>query len=543
MRDAFHDSAARWPPPRCHGGTRKDLISTITDWGAGGSEHAEPILWMHGPFGVGKSALAQTCTEALASKNKLAASVFFSGPNRRNDPNRVFPSIAYQISIKCPSLGKIVDSVIMRDRTIATASRQIQFDELLAKPLRQIGSQVTASIEGWVIVLDGLDECRGRDEQCEIIQIVASSIRNRSTPFRWLIISRPEVHIKHSMANKKISPLLFNIDIPLSPGIDDDIRSYLESELKAIGEQYHLSSSWPSDTNITALLEVIGGLWLAAATVIRFVGDRKFSTPITQLRLVLSFGERQQGTVTSSSNNPWDQMDRLYHFLLQQLPSTIVSRIRKLLLLSTLYYMSYVNMGVELANALGLPQEEFEAACGFLHAVLYLGESDYPRHSGTVIKFYHSSFMEFMEDATRSAEFCIYGDCVEKLRQEVMDRINKVHNQIRSLGRSGLLSTTHSRIIESDNYALYSGAKFSLTSSHPPPSLDPNHQLVYLSLIKSLVALLDFENNPEKQIRITESVAVSLQDLDFSMMRCLSRGSSISISIRVDFARRNVSQK
>jgi hypothetical protein len=202
MRDAFHDSAARWPPPRCHDGTRKDLIKTITDWEAGASDHTESILWIHGPFGVGKSALAQTCTEALASRNKLAASLFFSRPNRRDDPNRVFTSLAYQISLKCQSLEEVVDRTIVKNPTLLTASRRIQFEELIVKPLRQIGASV-ADIEGWIIVLDGLDECRGggsdgnmgREEQCEIIDIIATSVRNHTTPFRWFIISRPEIHI------------------------------------------------------------------------------------------------------------------------------------------------------------------------------------------------------------------------------------------------------------------------------------------------------------------------------------------------------------
>jgi hypothetical protein len=454
MRDSFHDSAARGPPPKCHGGTRKDFISTITDWGTDTSEHAEPILWVHGPFGVGKSALAQTCTEALASKNKLAASVFFSGPNKRNDPNRVFTSIAFQICSKCPLLADIIDRTVQDHPDHLTASREVQFEKLVVGPLRQIGTREMAAIEGWVIVLDGLDECQGRGAQCEIIQTVASSVRDRSTPFRWLIISRPEVHINRSMADKNIIPLLFNIDIPLSPEIDDDIRNYLMSELKAIGERYCLLPSWPSDANITALLKIIGGLWVAAATIVRFVGYENFSTPITQLGLVLSFGERLHSTVTSSPNNPWDPMDLLYHFLLKQLPSTIISRVRKILLLNRLYWRSHFNTTVELAYALGLRQEEFAAACGFLQSVLYLGESDDIRYPGTLIKFYHASFMEFMEDEERSGGFCIYGDCVEKLRQEVVDRINKVHDQIRPLGRSGLLPTTHSRTFRSDNLCI-----------------------------------------------------------------------------------------
>jgi hypothetical protein len=450
MRDAFHDSAARWPPPRCHDGTRKDLIKTITDWGVGASDDAKSILWIHGPFGVGKSALTQTCVEALASRNKLAASLFFSLPNKRDDPNRIFTSIAYQISVKCPSLEEVVDRTIVKNPTLLTASRRIQFEELIVKPLRYVGASV-AGMEGWVIVLDGLDECRGgdmrkgmgddlegsmgREEQCEIIDIIAASVRNRSTPFRWSIISRPEIHINQSMEH--ISHLLFTISIPLSPETDTDIRNYLISELKAIGERHRLSPSWPSDTDVAALLKIIAGLWVSAATIVRFVGDRDVSAPITQLCLVLSFGERVQRDMKASSDNPWAQMDLVYHFILQRLPSTIISRVRKILLLNSHYYNT-VNQAVELGYILGLSQEDFTAACCFLQSVLYLDESggsDDP--PGRIIKFYHASFMEFMRDKRRSKDFYIYDDCFAELQQEIIDRINKVHDQVCSLGRPG----------------------------------------------------------------------------------------------------------
>jgi hypothetical protein len=449
MRDAFHDSDARWPPPKCHDGTRKDLIKTITEWGAGTSEHTESILWIHGPFGVGKSALAQTCTEALASRNKLAASLFFSRPNRRDEPGRIFTSIAYQISLKCPSLEEVIDRTIIKNPTLLTASRRIQFEELIVKPLRQIGASV-ADIEGWIIVLDGLDECRGRDtykgmgggpdgnmgreEQCEIIDIIATSVCNHTTPFRWFITSRPEIHINQSMEH--ISPLLFTISIYLSPDSDTDIRNYLISELKAIGERHRLSPSWPSDADVAALLKIIAGLWVSAATVVRFMGDRNVSAPITQLRLVLSFGERVRRDMKASSDNPWAQMDLLYYFLLQRLSSTIISRVRKILLLNR-HYSGHRSQLVELACILGLPQEEFTAACGFLQSVLYLEVDGSYGHTGTNIKFYHASFLEFMVDQGRSKDLCIYGDCFAELQRELIDQIHKVHDQVCSVGPPG----------------------------------------------------------------------------------------------------------
>jgi hypothetical protein len=55
--------------------------------------------------------------------------------------------------------------------------------------------------------------------------------------------------------------------------------------------------------------------------------------------------------------------------------------------------------------------------------------------------------------------------------------------------------------------------------------------------------LLDFKRHPGKQVRITESVAASLQDLDFSKMRLLSGDNSRLIALKVDIARASVSQK
>jgi hypothetical protein len=430
MRDAFHDSAARWPPPRCYRGTRVDRILTITDWGLSVAEDVEPILWMHGPFGVGKSALAQTCTEIFVSKKKLAASVFFSHPNRRNDPDRVFTSIAYQVCARCPSLADIVDRAVQKEPTHLTASREIQFRELLVNPLREIGIKEMARLKGWIIVLDGLDECEGRNEQCEIIDIIATSVRHQTTPFRWFIASRPELHIQRSMSKEQIFPFLFHLDIPLSPETDDNIRNYLLSELDVIREQYGLSPSWYSEDNVTALIRIIAGLWVSAATIIRFVGDRNVAAPITQLKLVLTFGESVRRTVTSLANNPWAHIDLLYHFLLQRLPPTIVSRVRKILLLNRLYTPEQVYKSLELAHVLEISLEEFYSACGFLQSVLYLKQYEQHRHK-LKIEFYHASFMEFMEDQRRSKDFWIYGDCLEELQQEVIELINIMHSHAR----------------------------------------------------------------------------------------------------------------
>lgn len=72
MPDAFHDSSARYPPPRCHPRTRKEYITKLTNLAI--SDDAEHLLWMFGPAGAGKSAVAQTSTERLAEQGMLGGS-------------------------------------------------------------------------------------------------------------------------------------------------------------------------------------------------------------------------------------------------------------------------------------------------------------------------------------------------------------------------------------------------------------------------------------------------------------------------------------
>ena len=289
MQGAFYNSASRWPPPKCHYDSRQELRTTITDWGTGrSSDIPQQLLWIHGPFGVGKSAIARSCAESLATENRLCASIFFSRPNKRNNPDRVFTSISYQLAVKFPSIADILDREILKDPTILTAARPVQFEELLVKPLRQTQN---IPIEGWVIVLDGLDEVDSTITQTEIIRIVAESIRERTTPFRWFILSRPESHIQRAMGANGVSSLLHSLDLPLSSSDDHDILTFFENELDKVRENHNLPSSWCSEADVSVLVKLADGLWVYVDTVTRFIGDQKSLGPTAQLDLVLNLSK------------------------------------------------------------------------------------------------------------------------------------------------------------------------------------------------------------------------------------------------------------
>ena len=251
-------------------------------WGIGRpSDIPQQLLWMHGPFGVGKSAIAQSCADSLAAKNKLCASIFFSRPNKRNNPDRVFTSIAYQLAVKFPPIGDILDREILKDPTILTAARPVQFEELLAKPLRQVNSQ-DAPVEGWVVILDGLDE--------------------------------------RAMGADDVSSLLYSIDLPLSSQDDHEILTFFEKEVDKIREEHNLPPSWCPESDVAVLVKLADGLWIYVDTVTRFIGDPNSSGPTSQLKLVLNLAKESRGNF---SENPLSRMDMFYDLIMRQIPPNV----------------------------------------------------------------------------------------------------------------------------------------------------------------------------------------------------------------------------
>jgi len=70
---AAYDSQEHDPAPRCLPGTQKEVLEKIRQWVKAGSE-GKSILWLHGPAGAGKSAIAQTVAETYTWRSELAAS-------------------------------------------------------------------------------------------------------------------------------------------------------------------------------------------------------------------------------------------------------------------------------------------------------------------------------------------------------------------------------------------------------------------------------------------------------------------------------------
>ena len=165
---------------------------------------------MRGPAGVGKSAIAQTCAEKLKESGHLGAAFFFTVKGHNNSL-RLFTTIAYQLATEITDYRTAVDEKISKDHTIVEKKMASQFQLLIVEPLRELEKQ-GKRIQPKAIFIDGLDECAGEEAQAEIIEVIASSVQARSTPFRWAIFSRAEPQVVSTFSQDSIALLL----IPLN---------------------------------------------------------------------------------------------------------------------------------------------------------------------------------------------------------------------------------------------------------------------------------------------------------------------------------------
>ncbi|KAJ7938065.1 hypothetical protein B0H13DRAFT_1524492, partial [Mycena leptocephala] len=74
--DAFLDSAERYPQPKCHPETRREVLMDLRSWSPKDDCDSD-VIWLHGPASSGKSAIAQAICQKLEADGRLGASFFF----------------------------------------------------------------------------------------------------------------------------------------------------------------------------------------------------------------------------------------------------------------------------------------------------------------------------------------------------------------------------------------------------------------------------------------------------------------------------------
>ncbi|KAF8187606.1 hypothetical protein K438DRAFT_1009789 [Mycena galopus ATCC 62051] len=438
--DASHDSEDRFPQPRCHPKTREEMLDVLLNWTSGiepparrisgdyayhrlfeaneneahGSSSdipSSPILWLHGPAGAGKSAIAQSLCQKLEADGRLGASFFFKrGHPSRGHVKRLVATIAYQLALRLPDFNDHVSRNVENDPSLVDKSFSIQVEKLIVEPSRRSQHPSPAL----VVVIDGLDECDRQTVQQEILHSIGRAVHDQQLPLRFLVASRPEPHIRESFAGA-----LFGLHCPVN--IEEsfkDVRKYLLDEFARVQREHRgtmtmVPSPWPSPETIQKLVDKSSGYFIYASTVIKFIDDRNFR-PTQRLDVIMGVKEPECGS-------PVAALDQLYTQILSQ----VSTRPQLLQILAAL--VAQINLPVGyLEQLLELERGDVPLALRGLHSVISglvnengRGFSDWSLGQG--IGIHHASFRDFLQDPTRAGIFYVGGGpCQTELARHIL---------------------------------------------------------------------------------------------------------------------------
>jgi len=393
-------------------GTREAIIQEILDW-LKTVTNSSSILWLRGPAGHGKTALAFTIAEICKKEGLLVGSFFFSNRIANcNDGSLLFATLAVELIQAFPWTKYHIDKAIREDPHIFGKTLEVQMKALIADPIQRIALMtriLNVVTFGWMyyptlIVIDGIDECAGLDVQNKIIKVVGDLVQQLGLPLRFLIASRPEPNLcvafeglQSRLSKDSLSTLILTED-ELTRW---DIRIYLEDKFKELRAHHdYLPAEWPGQDIIMQLVDKASGQFVYATTIIIYISSPD-DRPDDRLNVVLKFLNAPAGEA------PYAPLDQLYSYIVR----SVKHRMEVMLILGQLILAEQMSSDEDI---LGSPSNSTSQER--IEVILNLRLGDVKRllnsmHSvidvGTDLKLLHASFHDFLLDPSRSEDFVV----------------------------------------------------------------------------------------------------------------------------------------
>ena len=349
----------------------------------------QPVYWLNGLAGTGKSTIAQTFSEIASNHGILGASFFCSRDYLdRKVLKNIFPTLGYQLACRYSQFRDHLVKVIKQDPCVAHNSLISQLKDLLVDPLSSTGISC-------VIVIDALDECVD-DQPASAILSVLGRLVSKLPLVKFFITGRPEPRIRSGFRLPLLEPftqifLLHEVD-PTSIG--GDIRLYLTEKLTSIAKRrsgLDLPEAWPSDKDITALVKKSSGLFIFASTVARFI-ESEYHEPRERLRLIVS-------KIDDTSHEGASGIDSLYS---QTLCDAFLGIDEESVFVDLKRILSAVVLALNplsrdgLVQLLNISSTVISTRLRHLHSVLLV-----PADGAKEIRVFHKSFPDFLQDPER----------------------------------------------------------------------------------------------------------------------------------------------
>lgn len=381
----------------CHPDTRREILADIEKWAD--DPTGKSIFWLNGMAGTGKSTIAYTIAEKLSQRTaldsiQLGATFFFRrGEKDQSSATLFFPTIVRQLCAKFPSFSAHVDKTIQSDVDICDKMLAEQFKVLLERPLRLCEQP---SIPSCVIIVDALDECQNDDEIKTLLQLCSSLSLESQHTVRWFLTSRPELQIQIGFSRMPVSlqQTVALHEMP-APTIRHDILVYLTDTFSLIRNEHQamplittcLSDDWPGAAVLEELTKMAVPLFIAAATICRFVRDENFD-PQDQLTRILE--SRAAGHVSHLSQTYQPVLDRMLSSLSNPTVRKQVLHEFRLVVGSILFAAESLSP-FDLSFLLQIPLNTVSLRLRPLQSVLHL-----PHKPEGQVRPLHASFGEFL---------------------------------------------------------------------------------------------------------------------------------------------------
>ncbi|QPC63178.1 hypothetical protein HYE67_005409 [Fusarium culmorum] len=396
---ASFNSKAEEHNPTCLPNTREELLKEIDRWID--DPTSKTIFWLNGMAGTGKSTISRTVAHSRSKRGDLGANFFFKrGEMDRGNLNKLMSTLAYQLAFSIQGAAFFIKKTLDDNPAIVGKSTREQFQKLIQEPLSDAAA-VAKAMSSVVIVIDALDEC---DQEADIRLLIHifSQAKTLRPHLRVFLTSRPELPIRlgFNEVQGSYQDLVLH-EIPAQI-VKHDLVVFLDDEFKKIRHDFNMTvcnerklpPDWPGCLVVQSLAQMAVPLFIFAATVCRFIGNRRRGHPSEIVRQFLNYKSR--GHVS--------QLDRTYGPVLRSLITDISEYDKKHIIDDFKMIVGSIVMLADplsiwsLSQLLEVSFEVVENRLDTLHSVLSI-----PPIRKAPVRLLHLSFRDYL--ITKESEF------------------------------------------------------------------------------------------------------------------------------------------
>ncbi|KLO13563.1 hypothetical protein SCHPADRAFT_852271 [Schizopora paradoxa] len=373
---------AKYDPDNvCLTGTRVDLLERIRAWVA---SDQDPVLWVHGAAGMGKSSVA---TSVAVQMGDMVRGYFFCKRDKAGlrDPGKVLPTIALTLATSLPEFGNLVGDALEKERDLGSQAINQQFKGLFETPLREL-KEKNAIMPKTLLVLDAIDELIldeddlfNQERKRESLIKSLCRLQSFASWLKVLVTSRPLKDVIYSFQACKGCWLGINMQEAMET--DLDIEKYLSKNLGEIALQQQLLD-WPSSQDVTALAKKASGLFIWASTVYKYLREVSDVEQYVQDLIM----DKEKGKAE-------EELYGLYNSIInmQKRKGNQEDSIKLLSVVSITAKHSLIPIQAY-AKVLQISRKAAENVLKSFMSILYVDQKE------GVVSAYHKSFLDFLEE-------------------------------------------------------------------------------------------------------------------------------------------------